>query len=66
MIEGVLGEIAEQLAQLLRAVQGMTIHQLIDLPEILLSLDQLGPPQHRFNRSVTTRATECKTGLYAT
>ena len=65
MIQDVLGEIAEQLAQLLGAVQGVTIYELIDLPEILLSLDQSGLPQQRFNRSVTTHATRCNTGLYA-
>ena len=44
VIEGVLGEISKKLAQLLGAMQGMTVHQLIDLPEILISLDQLAPP----------------------
>ena len=44
MVEGVLSQITEQLAQLFGAVQRMAVHQLIDLTEILLSFDQLVPP----------------------
>jgi len=40
MIQGMLGEIAEQFAQRLGAMQDMAVHQPVDLSEIFLSFRQ--------------------------
>jgi hypothetical protein len=64
MVESMFGEIAQELTQLLRPMQGVAVHQLIDLTEILISFGQVGPRDKRFNRSVTTRASLCKARIY--
>jgi hypothetical protein len=43
----VFGEVAEKFAQGLGAMQDMAIHQLVDLPEILLAFGQGTPRDNR-------------------
>ena len=47
VIQGMFGQITEEFAQGFRAMQGMTVHQLVDLREILLSIGQSGPHDTR-------------------
>src|SRR5882757_1322762 len=47
VIQYMLGEIAQQFAQRLGAVQDVAVHQLVDLTEILLSFRQRTPRDNR-------------------
>jgi len=65
MIQSVLGEIAQKLAQGFLSMQNLTAGELFDLREALIPFRQssnLGYIQ--FNRSVTTTPSLCKGGLY--
>src|SRR5271169_985782 len=64
MIHGMLCQIAEQFAKGLRAMQGMAADEPIDLLEELLPFGHTSSLIRRSNRSVTSRATYCKTDSY--
>jgi hypothetical protein len=50
MVEHMLRKVAEQLAKGLRPVQDVAVHQLVDLPEILLSFRHADPSDNRLKR----------------
>ena len=65
MVKGMAGEVTKKLAKGFRAVQDMTLSQPLDLREKVVSFAQPCIPVTRFNGSVTTGASICKSEPYA-